>query len=51
MQSIDDSVGYALKVANKSQKKKLKTYYNKYKSYLSYDRYISSCIENASKGK
>lgn len=51
LQSINDSVEYALKVANKSQKKKLKTYYNKYKSYLSYDKYISSCIENASKNR
>ena len=51
LQSINDSVEYALKVANKSQKKKLKTYYNKYKSYLRYDKYISSCIENASKNR
>lgn len=46
LQSINDSAQYALKVANKSQKKKLKTYYDKYKSYLSYDKYISKCLES-----
>lgn len=48
LESLKSSVEYALKVATPAQKKKLQKSYNKVKDQLTYDKYIQSCIINAS---
>jgi len=47
LESIKQSVEYALTIATPEQKKKLQNHYNEYKDYLNYEKYIQSCIGNA----
>lgn len=47
MASVKESVEYALKIATPAQEKKLREHYNQYKEYLTYEKYIQSCLANA----
>ena len=47
MESVKESVEYALQIATPAQKKKLQAHYDQYEEYLTYEKYIQSCIANA----